>query len=97
MEYSNYGFILLGRLIELVSGESYESYVREHVFMLRGIAADTDSRPEIDRVEGAGIGYTTWPNGLGPTQPPCPGAEPRPVEDTPRSMICCGSQTRSGR
>jgi D-alanyl-D-alanine carboxypeptidase len=65
MEYSNYGFILLGRLIELVSGESYQSYVREHVFMPAGML-HTDSRPEIDRVEGRAIGYANGPNGLGP-------------------------------
>ena len=30
-EYSNYGFILLGAVIEKVSGENYSDYVREHV------------------------------------------------------------------
>ena len=65
MEYSNYGFILLGRIIELVSDESYESYVREHVFIPAGML-HTDSRPEIDRVEGRAIGYTRGPNGLVP-------------------------------
>ncbi len=65
MEYSNYGFILLGRLIELVSGEPYESYVREHVFIPAGML-HSDSRPEIDRVSGRAIGYTNGPNGLAP-------------------------------
>src|ERR1700733_2520456 len=65
MEYSNYGFILLGRLIELVSGEPYESYVREHVFTPAGML-HTDSRPEMDRVLGRAIGYTNGPNGLVP-------------------------------
>jgi D-alanyl-D-alanine carboxypeptidase len=65
MEYSNYGFILLGRIIELVSDESYESYVREHVFIPSGML-HTDSRPEIDRVEGRAIGYIRGPKGLVP-------------------------------
>ena len=30
--YSNYGFVLLGAIIEAVSGQSYYDYVREHVF-----------------------------------------------------------------
>ena len=55
----------------------------------------TDSRPEIDRVEGRAIGYASGPNGLARTQPPCPGAEPQPVEGIPLSMTCCGSQMRS--
>ena len=38
MEYSNYGFILLGRIIELVSGEAYQDYVHKHVFFLRDAA-----------------------------------------------------------
>jgi hypothetical protein len=32
-EYSGYGYILLGRVIEKVSGESYYNYVEEHVFI----------------------------------------------------------------
>ena len=31
-EYSNYGFLLLGALVEKVSGQSYYDYVAEHVF-----------------------------------------------------------------
>ncbi|HEV2866658.1 MAG TPA: serine hydrolase domain-containing protein, partial [Allosphingosinicella sp.] len=30
--YANYGFVLLGRIIEVVSGEDYYSYVDEHIF-----------------------------------------------------------------
>ena len=30
--YANYGFILLGRVIEEVSGQSYPDYVRDHIF-----------------------------------------------------------------
>ncbi len=35
--YSNYGYCLLGRVIETVSGETYEQYVREHVLAPLGI------------------------------------------------------------
>lgn len=35
--YSNFGYCLLGRVIEKLSGESYESYVRQHVLSPVGI------------------------------------------------------------
>ena len=35
--YSNFGYCLLGRLIEQVSGEQYETYVKEHVLKPLGI------------------------------------------------------------
>jgi N-acyl-D-amino-acid deacylase len=36
--YSNYGYCLLGRVIEARSGQPYESYVREHVLAPLGIS-----------------------------------------------------------
>lgn len=56
-EYSNYGFILLGRIIEIVSGEPYQSYVRDHIYLPAGML-HTDSRPESDHVENRAVGYT---------------------------------------
>jgi N-acyl-D-amino-acid deacylase len=35
--YSNFGYCLLGRIIEMVSQQSYESHVKEHVFAPLGI------------------------------------------------------------
>lgn len=35
--YSNFGYCLLGRIIEKVSGESYEEYVQKHVLTPLGI------------------------------------------------------------
>lgn len=55
-EYSNYGFILLGALIEAVTGESYYDYVREHVFTPAGMTA-TDSLPESEDVPGRAVSY----------------------------------------
>jgi D-alanyl-D-alanine carboxypeptidase len=65
MEYSNYGFILLGRLVELVSGLSYQDYVRQHIFLPAGMT-HSDSRPEVDHVSGRAIGYSAKPTGLIP-------------------------------
>jgi D-alanyl-D-alanine carboxypeptidase len=36
--YSNFGFVVLGRMVEVVSGEDYETYVRRHIFEPAGMA-----------------------------------------------------------
>jgi D-alanyl-D-alanine carboxypeptidase len=56
-EYSNYGFILLGAVIEKVSGETYSSYVREHVYLPAGMAS-TVSGMEDKAIVSRSIGYT---------------------------------------
>lgn len=56
-EYSNYGFILLGAIIEKVSGQSYYNYVREHIFDPAGMTS-TGSEPEEKAVPDRSIGYT---------------------------------------
>lgn len=56
-EYSNYGFILLGLVIEKVSGQSYYDYVQEHVFKPAGMTG-TGSEPEDVAVPDRSIGYT---------------------------------------
>jgi len=55
-EYSNYGFILLGVVIEKVTGQSYYDYVREHVYQLAGMTS-TDSLPETEAVAMRSVGY----------------------------------------
>ena len=39
-QYSNYGFLLLGVLIEKVSGQSYYDYVRDHIFKPAGMTGN---------------------------------------------------------
>ncbi|HTX60591.1 MAG TPA: serine hydrolase domain-containing protein, partial [Verrucomicrobiae bacterium] len=56
-EYSNYGFVLLGLVIEKVSGESYYDFVREHVYVPAGMTS-TGSEPEDRAVPNRSIGYT---------------------------------------
>jgi CubicO group peptidase (beta-lactamase class C family) len=56
-EYSNYGFILLGAIIEKVSGQSYCDYVREHVYLRAGMNS-TGSEPEDKAVSDRSVGYT---------------------------------------
>jgi CubicO group peptidase (beta-lactamase class C family) len=44
MEYSNSGFVLLGAVIEKLSGQAYEQYVADHVFKPAGMSS-TSLRP----------------------------------------------------
>lgn len=62
--YSNYGFILLGVVIEKVTGHSYYDYVRQHVYAPAGMTR-TGSPPEGQAVPDRAIGYTKLP---GPTE-----------------------------
>jgi CubicO group peptidase (beta-lactamase class C family) len=54
--YSNYGMVLLGAIIERVSGLSYFDYVRRHVFEPAGMQS-TGSLPETDTVPNRSTGY----------------------------------------
>lgn len=60
-QYSNYGFVLLGAIIEKVSGQSYYDYVRDHVFKPAGMAS-TGSEPEEQGVPGLAVGYMKSPS-----------------------------------
>ncbi len=61
-EYSNYGFIVLGAVIEKVSGQSYYDYVREHIYGPAGMA-NSGSEPEDVAVANRSIGYMSAPQG----------------------------------
>lgn len=54
--YSNYGMVLLGAIIEQVSGMSYFDYVRTRIFEPAGMTS-TGSLPEVDPVPNRSIGY----------------------------------------
>jgi D-alanyl-D-alanine carboxypeptidase len=56
-EYSNYGFLLLGVVVERVSGKSYYDYVSENVYGPAGMAA-SGSLTEDQVVPNRSIGYT---------------------------------------
>jgi D-alanyl-D-alanine carboxypeptidase len=58
-EYSNFGFVLLGVVIERVSGQSYYDYVARHVYAPAGMR-NTGSFAEDQRVAGRSIGYTRF-------------------------------------
>jgi CubicO group peptidase (beta-lactamase class C family) len=56
-EYSNYGFLLLGLIVEKASGQNYYDYVRDHIYKVAGMTS-TDSEPEDTHVANTSIGYT---------------------------------------
>ena len=65
--YSNYGYVLLGRVIEAVTGTNYYDHVRTRIFAPAGMRL-TDSLPEVEAVATRSVGYTRrqdqWiPNG----------------------------------
>lgn len=56
LNYSNAGYILLGRIVENVSGENYFDYIQHHVFEPAQMASSGfDSKDEI--VPGLAVGY----------------------------------------
>lgn len=51
-EYGNFGHVVLGRIVEVVSGKSFEAYLRDHVFRPSGMSRTAfvncpDSTPDI--------------------------------------------------
>lgn len=55
--YSNGGFVVLGAIVEKLSGASYFDYVRDHVYKPAGMTA-TDSFPSDAVVPNLASGYT---------------------------------------
>ena len=55
-EYSNYGFLLLGVLVEKASGKSYYDYVAENIYKVAGMT-NSGSEPENVEVPNRSKGY----------------------------------------
>jgi D-alanyl-D-alanine carboxypeptidase len=68
-EYSNFGFLLLGVVIERVTGQSYYDYVAQHVYAPAGMR-DTGSSSLEQAVAHRSIGYTRFrPEGSAKPKP----------------------------
>jgi len=69
-QYSNGGFAMLGRIVEIASGEDYYDYVRHHVYAPAGMTR-TDSYTLEERKGDFATAYSTHPDGP-------PGSHPDP-------------------
>jgi len=58
--YSNYGMVLLGVVIERVTGQSYYDYVQDHIYKIAGMPS-TGSLPEDQAVPDLSVGYMRSP------------------------------------
>lgn len=61
-EYSNSGYVVLGAIIERVSGEDFYDYIRDHIFRPAGMQ-DTGYYTRDEHIENIATGYTRG-NGL---------------------------------
>ena len=62
-QYSNSGYVLLGYLIEIISGQSYKDFIEENIFKplnMQNSGCDSNSAIILYRASG----YSTGPNGL---------------------------------
>lgn len=54
--YSNYGYVVLGAIVEAVSGQSYYDYVDQHIYRVAGMTS-TGSEPESTPLAGRAVAY----------------------------------------
>ncbi len=87
-EYCNSGYVLLGAIIETVSGQSYPDYVREHIFQPLGMEHSHYGGPQL--IPGRVQGYAEGPDGvvnapyLSMTQPHAAGSLLSTLDDLAR-------------
>ena len=56
--YGNFGHVVLGRMIELLSGQEYDAYIHKHIFVPAGMSR-TDFANCADRRSDTAVGYAT--------------------------------------
>ncbi|MGD1945025.1 MAG: serine hydrolase domain-containing protein [Croceivirga sp.] len=66
--YSNFGYILLGRVVEKVSGMTYENYVKQSILVPLGITTMNIARNGIDEKWPNEVEYFSQGDNLGPYQ-----------------------------
>lgn len=87
MQYSNSGYVVLGLIIERVTGQNYFDYVRQHIFEPAGMK-NTASYELDQKVPNLALGYTN----MGLTGRP----EPGPRKDSTPHLTGRGSSAGGG-
>jgi len=87
MQYSNSGYVVLGLVIEKLTGQNYFDYVRKHIFEPAGMT-NTASYELDQKVPNLAIGYTN----VGVTGRP----EPGPRKDSTPHLTGRGSSAGGG-
>ena len=87
MQYSNAGYVVLGLIIEKLTGQNYFDYVSDRIFKPAGMM-NTDSYLLEQKVSNLAIGYTS----MGPTGRP----EPGPRKDNTPHLTGRGSSAGGG-
>jgi CubicO group peptidase (beta-lactamase class C family) len=68
-QYSNGGYIVLGLIIEKVSGQTYFDYVRDHIYKIAGMENTTHLETDVP-TENVASGYThNWDENDHPSEP----------------------------
>lgn len=58
-EYSNANYVTLGMIIQAISGQAYEAYIREHIFKPLDMQNSFTSKTEAHQ-HGLAVGYQKW-------------------------------------
>ena len=58
-EYSNANYVVLGMIVQAVSGQSYETYIKEHIFQPLDMQNSFASKTEAEQ-DGLAVGYQKW-------------------------------------
>ena len=58
-EYSNANYVTLGMIVQAVSGQSYETYVKEHIFKPLDMQNSFTSKTEAQQ-DGLAVGFQKW-------------------------------------
>jgi CubicO group peptidase (beta-lactamase class C family) len=101
--YSNAGYIVLGLIIEKVSGEDYHAYVRDHIFAPAGMGSSGPSVRSLREADIA-IGYTRGGPESADDAPLHPNTETLPARSssaggglsTARDLLAFDKALRSG-
>lgn len=70
-QYASANYVILGLIVEVVSGVSYERYVQEQIFAPLGMAGSFAS-PEVARAAGLAEGHQFWFGRARPAELPYP-------------------------